>query len=151
MEEYWGDRIRPKEEYHLRILFQNINRFPMYSGDSKNKLIRACLKGIQANIFGLAELGLKWHKIPTKDRLWERTHGWLESIKVAVAYNQHEDHHQTVQWGGTSIWSIDNAVHRAIESGADLLGLGPGHNIEDAATLCSKLSAPTSPASATDL
>ena len=50
--------------------------------------------------------------------------GWFESIKVAVAYNQHEDHQQTVQWGGTSIWSIDNAIHCAIESGADLSGLG---------------------------
>ena len=83
-----------------------------------------CLKGIQANIVGMAELGLRWHKIPTKDRLWERTHGWFESIKVAVAYNQHKDHKQTVQWGGTSIWSINNAIHRAIESGADLSGLG---------------------------
>ena len=55
MDEYWGDRIRPKEEYHLRIVFQNINRFPMYSGDSKNESIRACLKGFQADIVGMAE------------------------------------------------------------------------------------------------
>jgi hypothetical protein len=58
MEDYWGDKIRPKEEDHLRIVFQNINRFPMYAGDPKNESIWACLKGIQANIIGMAELGL---------------------------------------------------------------------------------------------
>jgi hypothetical protein len=124
MEDYWGDKIRPKEEDHLRIVFQNINRFPMYAGDPKNESIHACLKGIQADIIGMAELGLRWHKLPTKDRLWERTRGWFESIKTTAAYNQHEEHTQIVQWGGTSIWSINNAVHRAIESGADLSGLG---------------------------
>jgi hypothetical protein len=58
MEDYWGDKIRPKEENHLWIVFQNINHFLMYESDSKNKSIQACIKGIQADIVGLVELGL---------------------------------------------------------------------------------------------
>jgi formylglycine-generating enzyme required for sulfatase activity len=71
VEDYWGDQIRPKEEHQLRIVFQNINRFPMYASDPKNDSIRAFLKGIQADIVGMAELGICWPKLPTKDRIWE--------------------------------------------------------------------------------
>ena len=44
--DYWGDQIRPKEEHQLRIIFQNINRFPLSSQDPKNDSIRAFLKGV---------------------------------------------------------------------------------------------------------
>jgi hypothetical protein len=124
MEDYWGDLIRPKEENHLRVVFQNINRFPMYSSDPKNETIRAFLKGIQADIVGMVELGICWHQLPMKDRLWERTRGWFEAIKLSLAYNKKEPLSQPVQWGGTAVWSINKAVHRAIESGEDASGLG---------------------------
>lgn len=122
-EEFWGDRIRPKEENHLRIAFQNINRFPMYASDPKNDSIRAFVKGINADIVGMAEMGICWHRLPTKERIWERTRGWFETLKTSVGYNKKEKKPNTVQWGGTSIWSINNAAHRATESGSDPLGL----------------------------
>lgn len=123
-EDFWGDRISPKEEHHLRIVFQNINRFPMHSNDPKNQSIRAFIKGVQADVIGMVELGICWSQLPTKDRIWERTRGWFESIKTVTAYNQKEASPNKAQWGGTSVWSIDNAVHRAIESGSDTIGLG---------------------------
>jgi hypothetical protein len=96
----------------------------MYSNDSKNDSIRAFIKGVQADIVGMAELGICWHRLPTKDRLWERTRGWFESIKITAAYNLKEKKPQQAQWGGTALWSINNAVHRAIDSGHDSHGLG---------------------------
>jgi hypothetical protein len=63
-EDYWGNPIHPKEDNHLRVVFQNINQFPMNASDPKNETIRACLKGIQANIMGMVEMGISWHKLP---------------------------------------------------------------------------------------
>jgi hypothetical protein len=96
----------------------------MHSNDPKNQSIRAFIKGVQADVIGMVELGICWSQLPTKDRIWERTRGWFESIKTVTAYNQKEASPNKAQWGGTSVWSIDNAVHRAIESGSDTLGLG---------------------------
>jgi hypothetical protein len=64
----------------------------MYASDPKNDSIRAFLKGIQADIVGMAELGICWPKLPTKDRIWEQTRGWFESIQVTTAYNRREEH-----------------------------------------------------------
>jgi hypothetical protein len=83
------------------------------------------MNGTQADIVGFVEMGLRWHKIPTRDRLWERTRDWFESLKVTAAYNRHDNNNITAQqWGGTSLWSINNAAHRAIESGSDPYDLG---------------------------
>lgn len=125
MEDYWGDPICPKEANHLCIVFQNINQFPMYANDPKNEMIRACLKGLQVNyIVGMAEMGICWHQLPMKDHLWEHTRDWFEAIKLSVAYNKKEPMPQQVQWGGTSVWSINKVVHHAIDSGEDPFGLG---------------------------
>jgi len=72
------------------------------------------------DIIGMAEMGISWNRIPTKDRLWERTRGWFESVKLAVAHNRQDTTTSNIQWGGTSLWSLNNAAHRAIESGSDL-------------------------------
>jgi hypothetical protein len=96
----------------------------MYVSNPKNETIRACLKGIQANIMGMVEMGISWHKLRMQDRLWECTRDWFEAIKISVAYNKTEAIQQPVQWGGTSVWSINQAVHRAIDSGLDSSGLG---------------------------
>jgi hypothetical protein len=123
-EDYWGDQFQPKEEHHLRIIFQNINHFPMFKNDSKNDSIREFINGTQADIVGMVEMGICWNRLPMKDRLWERTRGWFESLKVTAAYNRHDKQPPTAQWGGTSLWSINNAAHCAIDSGADPSGLG---------------------------
>jgi hypothetical protein len=123
--DWWGDHFRPKEEHHLRLIFQNINRFPTYRSHPKNDSLREFMKGTQADIVGLVEMGLKWHKLPTRDRLWERTRGWFESLKITAAYNRHDSDDLSIQqWGGTSLWSINNAAHRAIDSGSDPYDLG---------------------------
>jgi hypothetical protein len=124
MEDYWGDPIRPKEDNHLHVVFPNINRFPMSASNPKNDTIRACLKGLQADIVGMVEMGINWHKHPTRDHLWEHTRDWFEANKISVAYNKNKAIPQPVQWGGTSVWSINKAVHRAIDSGRDPSGLG---------------------------
>jgi len=105
-------------------MFQNINRFPMFTNDSKNDSIREFINGTQADIVGMVEMGICWHQLPMKDRLWERTRGWFESLKVTAAYNRHDKHTPTVQWGGTSLWSLNNAAHRVFDSGDDPSGLG---------------------------
>jgi hypothetical protein len=96
----------------------------MYTTDPKNGAIRAFINGMKADIFGMSEMGLCWHLLPTKDRIWERTRGWFETLKTTVAYNRHEPNPNAVQWGGTSLWSINHAAHRATESGTDSWGLG---------------------------
>ena len=122
--DYWGDQLRPKEDDHLQIVFQNINRFPRYPNDVKNESLREFIKGTQADIMGMAEMGIFWPWIPTQERLWERTRGWFESQKTIAAYNKCEEKPPITQWGGTSLWSINKAAHHAFESGIDTYGLG---------------------------
>ena len=124
-EDYWGNQFRPKEEHHLRIIFQNINRFPMLKNDPKNASIREFMNGTQADIVGMAEMGMCWHWLPMKERLWEQTRGWFELIKMIASYNRHDNKHPPIsQWGSTSLWSLHNAAHHAIDSGHDPFGLG---------------------------
>jgi hypothetical protein len=96
----------------------------MFTHDSKNDSIREFMNGTQADIIGMVEMGICWHRLPLKDRLWERTRGWFESLKITAAYNRHDKQAPTAQWGGPSLWSLNNAAHRAIDSGSDPLGLG---------------------------
>lgn len=50
--------------------------------------------------------------------------GWFELIEIMMAYNKKKLLPQPVQWGGTTVWSINKAIHRAIDSGEDLSGIG---------------------------
>jgi hypothetical protein len=95
----------------------------MFKYDSKNDSIREFMNGTQADIVGMVERGICWHRPPMKDRLWERTRGWFESLKVTAAYNRHNKQPPILQWGGTSLWSLNNAAHHAIDSGVDPSGL----------------------------
>jgi hypothetical protein len=97
----------------------------MHATDPKNDSIRVFIKGTNADIVGLAEMGICWHRLPTKYQIvWERTRGWFETLKTVVGYNQQEKKPKPVQWGGMAIWSINNTAHRATESGCNPLGLG---------------------------
>jgi hypothetical protein len=87
----------------------------MHATDPKNDSIRAFIKGTNTDIVGMAEMGICWHRLPTKDRIWERTRGWFETMKTVMGYNRQEQKPKPVQWGGTAMWSLNNAAHRATE------------------------------------
>ena len=76
----------------------------------------------QIDVFGMAEMNKYWPKIEEKNGLYEQTWKWFKSIHTSCAYNRMEVPETVRQSGGTALFSIDQAAHRAETKGNDPLG-----------------------------
>ena len=65
-----------------------------------------------------------WHKLASRKRLEERTMGWFETLHRSVAYNYRDREAKRHQYGGVTIFSINNAASQIMGSGRDMTGLG---------------------------
>jgi hypothetical protein len=120
----FGDVIKNKQNNTLRIGFQNVGGFPINKGKIKEDNIRIGLTKWDFDIFGCAEVNLDWRLIPEVDKLPFRTKEWWDAQHVSWAHNRNSAPSLPHQYGGTAIFSINQAAHRAIEKGLDKSGLG---------------------------
>jgi hypothetical protein len=118
----FGDVIKNKQNNTLRIGFQNVGGFPINKGKIKEDNIRIGLTKWDFDIFGCAEVNLDWRLIPEVDKLLFRTKEWWDAQHVSWAHNRNNAPSLPHQYGGTAIFSINQAAHRAIEK--DKSGLG---------------------------
>ena len=82
------------------------------------------MKTMEADVMCFPEVNVCWHKLAPRNRLEERTMGWFEMLHRSVSYNFRDRMTSRHQFGGTAIFSINNAASRVMGSGRDSTGLG---------------------------
>jgi hypothetical protein len=113
-----------KQEGICRIGLLNPSGFTLRGGLAKDDQIRSLLKQMAVDVMCFPEVNVCWHKLTPRNRLDERTLGWFETIHRSVAYNFRDSTAKRHQYGGTTIFSINNAASRVMSSGRDATGLG---------------------------
>ena len=91
---------------------------------TKNTELKEFIKKEKFDIIGMAEMNLAWHRLPALTRLYHRTIRWFESRQITAAYYRGWSVNSKEQFGGTSVWSINQAAYRVCETGQDRMGLG---------------------------
>lgn len=121
----WGNCRESSRSDHLRIGFWNCGSLPLYNHHPKNNEIRQWIRQQQFDIIGLSEINVHWKSIPAAHRLAERTVGWFESLHLSYTYMKYWPTNSPSQVGGTLIWSINKAAHRAEKAKeSDTSGMG---------------------------
>ncbi len=123
-EDIFGDSIKIKKPNTLRIGFQNIGGFPLIKNKHKDDIIRCGINKWDFDLFGMAETHIDWRLIREEDRLYLRTKEWWESSHLSFSYNCSGTPITAHQYGGTALFSLSKASHRAIAKGADPTKLG---------------------------
>jgi len=122
--EEWGDKLLEKREGVCRMGLLNPSGFTLTGGSAKDDQLRELMKKMEVDIMCLPEVNVCWHKLSPRNRLAERTLGWFETLHRSVAYNYQDQSATRHQYGGTVIFSINNAASRVMGSGKDTTGLG---------------------------
>ncbi len=120
----FGDMIKKKGKDTLRIGFQNIGGFPTNTGKIKEDLIRRGITKYEFDVFGCAETNVDWRTVKEEEKLIFRTKGWWNSLHLTYSNNVTMKPSTIRQFGGTALFSIDNAAHRAVDKGMDASKLG---------------------------
>jgi len=120
----FGDCMYVKQENTLRIGFQNAGGFPTQLGKLKEDAIRQGLVRWEFDVFGMVETNLDWRVLKEQEKLPARTKEWWEHQHVSWSHNRTGTPRQPRQYGGTALFSVNKAAHRAVEKGYDSTNLG---------------------------
>jgi hypothetical protein len=120
----FGDVISCKQNNIVRLGFQNVGGFPAQRRKIKEDIIRLGLHKWEFDIFGFAETNVDWRTLKEEEKLPFRTSEWWDTQHVSWSHNRTCPPRQTRQFGGTALFSINQAAHRAIEKGWDKSNLG---------------------------
>jgi hypothetical protein len=120
----WGDRQKEKSEHSMRIGLMNIHGFPLEKSTDKLSNIASFIDSHQLDVFGMTEINTHWKNLPSDLRMEARTVGWFQKHKFVTAYHEKWDTAVPLQFGGVSLWAMDDIVHRIDGTGIDESGLG---------------------------
>jgi hypothetical protein len=120
----FGDTLPFKKENILRIGFQNFGGFPVKRSKLKEDLMRQGLKKWDFDVFGVTETNVDWRLFREEDKLPLRTRDWWDNQHVCWAFNSTSAPFEPRQYGGTAVFSTNQAAHRVIEKGFDPSHLG---------------------------
>ena len=122
----FGHHISPRPPNHLRIGFLNYGGFPIdaHKNSAKDKKLVDHIKQHNFDAIGIIETNCHWRRLPVASRLPERTRGWFEHLHRSTASYEEYEGTAGLQYGGVTLWSMNQAGHRVWQSGSDLTGLG---------------------------
>ncbi len=69
------------------------------------------------DIFGFVETNLDWHLLKEEDKLPLRTQEWWEAQHISWTNNRTSTPRTVKQFGGTALFSINQAAHHVIDKG----------------------------------
>ena len=121
---HFGDVMIKKERNVLRLGFLNIGGFSVKKNNFKDDSLRSGVSAYDFDIFGMAETNVDWRLVGEDDRLYLRTRDWWESLHITSAFNCASQPLAPRQWGGTALFSINQAAHRVVQKGNDPSHLG---------------------------
>jgi len=123
--EAWGNLMGKKQDFSLRIVFQNVGGF---SQEEEMALKLAAIHRFtvehEVDVFGFTEANTCWDILPSSHRLARRTRGWWENSQWIVSHNRNEHQDADYQPGGTGILCVNQVAHHTLKPGDDPLGLG---------------------------
>jgi hypothetical protein len=123
-EDCFGDYIRKKDSNMLCIGFQNVGGFTLNTNKLKDDIIRHGIKKWEFDIFGFAETNINWRLLKEHDKLYHQTKAWYKSLHISYANNCTAQPLTAHQWGGTAIFSLNQAAHRVSDKGKENSNLG---------------------------
>ncbi len=116
----WGNHMeQPKLSDTVQIFLQNFGGWPKSTKNQKNDNIHQFVNSVEMDIFQTTENNLAWHKLPSNNRLHERTRGWWESLHVSMVHNTTDKNTGTYQPGGVRVFCINHATHQIKMAGPD--------------------------------
>jgi len=118
LDDFYGDRLRHKEDDTLRFASHNINSFP---SDSRGTMASAKLQRLKSimlagefDVFALQELNKFWPDVDITERPKETLRRWFKSTHINLAYFKDCKHTKgKFLHGGTGIICLDDASSRS--------------------------------------
>jgi hypothetical protein len=120
----FGDVIACKLRNVLRIGFQNVGGFPVQRGKIKEDIIRLGLNKYEFDFFGFVETNLDCRMLREEEKLPLRTQEWWETQHISWSHNRTGNPRNVRQFGGSALFSINQAAHHVIDKGWDKSNLG---------------------------
>jgi len=120
----FGDILSMKSSNVLRIGFLNIGGLSPQKNNFKDDSLRHGISAHDFDVFGLAKTNFDWHLVREEDRLYLRTKEWWESVHLSLTHNHTMTPIANKRWGGTALFSLNQASHRVIDKGCDPTNLG---------------------------
>ncbi len=92
-------------EHKIRIIFMNVRGLPQLNAHHNNEELRRLTTNQMLMCW------VNWRKSLGNQRLGERTLTWWETrhIVVSASHNTNDDSNSRQQWGGVSLFSINQA------------------------------------------
>ena len=120
----FGDPLPSKTSSSFRILFQNANKIPTSGSSDKSSTFINLPKQFNLDVFGFSEVGLDWRLVDEANSMWERTRNKYRSCKSVTRHNTNDPPTNPLQYGGTGMMAVNEAVSRIVGIGGDTTGLG---------------------------
>ena len=121
--ETFGHEMGSKDESTFRVVFHNVNCFPIDYRDPKSREAISQLYKSEADVYAMAEIGLNWGSIDAGDQWYHRVRGHLP-VKSSLANNKHQVTTTKKQFGGVAVCVLGDSVHKVRSKGNDPTGLG---------------------------
>ena len=116
--------MRSKLDGTVRIVFNNVNHLGQTAESAKSMDLKEFIGRHKVDFMCMAETGVNWHRVPSKDTLWERTQHWFDDRRLAMGYNVHDTTPFRSQYGGTAILAVNTMANKIHQCGQDSTGLG---------------------------
>jgi hypothetical protein len=122
--EDFGDNICVKKKNVLRCGFLNIGGLTTQGNSLKDDLLRKGINVYNFDVFGVAETNVDWQLLGEQDRLYMRTKEWWETSHLNFTHNRVSPPLDKCQWGGSALFSLNQAAHRVVDKGWDPTNMG---------------------------
>ena len=122
------DLQETKANQHFRIILQNFQRLPVYKISKKTEhLMHNLTKVFKPDVTLGQDIGLNWQHLPAEDQWYERCYNYHATKQAARFHHNSNESGMVsarVQWGGTGIIIMHDALARGPQFGADETNLG---------------------------
>ena len=112
-EDSWGDLLGKKHSDSFRVVQLNIATMAERGNSAEFRANLAQFTDLEADCITLQELNRVWHRLPERDRLFERFRGAFEAIHICEGrYKNDSFASGSLQYGGTAVLSLDSTAHQ---------------------------------------
>jgi exonuclease III len=121
---YFGDKMGPGDDQHIRIGCINLNN-TLQNPEGDERLFRA-IQEKEIKVLLMQEVGCNWFQIDKEQCFQARMKAMMgpQDAKSSFRHNIHDKAGTIRQWGGTGVLCRGKLHHFTMGSGGDATGLG---------------------------